>query len=1142
MADALPTTVPPRKRRFFRTLFRATLALLVLLAALTWFAPAIIARTDLLNVVLAKAGADLNGTVTADGASLSWFGPVDLRGVRVTDADGHAVLSADSVASSRTLYELVADRGDLGTFTVANPTIEVTVAGGTTNVETLIAKYLADATPAKPDRTPVKVELTNGTVVLRDSATKTETALDGVSVSLAMPKSRAEAIALTASAETRAAAAPGTLRAEASFLTGGTVKLVAADFAVGHLAPLLRRFDATTSAAGSLTADVTATWKTEEGKPPALTVDGTASATGVRLAAAWLGPDTLALESISAPCKLSYANGVLVVEKSNIACDVGTVEFAGTLDPTADPEALANQSGLHLKARLDVAKLAALMPKLLRVKAGTEIRSGTVAVDIASAAGKDGPKWTGTVTASKLEATANGQPVVWESPLAVAFTGRLRADKTPHFDKLEIRSDFLNVNARGELEAFDVAARADLGTLAAKLGEFADLGHWKLNGAATVQVNAARQPAGGFTVKGSATCEKLLVADGTTLDLREPNVFVNYSAAAEREKDGRIRLDTADVGVTAGTDKLAVNLLKPVADARALSSGEASVTLVGDLARWQSRLGRLIGLPPDWTLGGNGTVTGTVRFDTAAYTVAPLALDLTDAVFRMPKVLDLNENRLIAKTEELRYDRATKVVSFTATEITSATVGATVPKLQLLPLAGGGYGLTGSAKVDVRLERLQRALLVRSPDGTDALSGLASGTVFLDASAADRYGFTTDLTVANFAFGPPAKPTWAEPTLKLKADGAFDTAADALTLKTARVERDGLAVDAAGSLSKLSTLALANMAGTITYDLAKVEPTLKEYLGKTAQVTGTGTKPFKLTGELGGDLAKLGGEATVGWQSVKAYGFDVGAAEMGATLKDGTVYMSPVEATFGGGKVKLAPGMSLRTGDRFLNFAKGKVIDTAKLTPAACADAIGYALPAIANSAQADGTFSFDLDDSRIPFAAPSAGTVRGRLTVHQANVSPGPMVSQVLQLIGVKNATVTLARDNVVPVEFKDGRVHHRDFTMTVDGVVIKTAGSVGVDGTVKMDVEVPLNGKLAALLPNNPRLREALSKQSLHIPVGGTLARPALDANAYQNQLAKLIRDATKDAATGVVDDLLKKGANDFLKKGLDGLLPKK
>ncbi len=1135
MADAVTPAVPPRKRGFFRKMLRFALVLLVLLLPLAWFAPAIVANTGLLNTVLAKVGADLNGTVTADGATLSWFGPVDLRRVTIADADGNAVLVAESVSSSRTLLQLISDRGDLGTFTVANPTVEVTVANGSTNIETLIQKYLADTTPAKPDRTPVGVELTGGTVVLREPAANTSHTLTGVELAVAVPKSRAEAITLTVAA----GASDGNLGVRAEFRNGGTVNLTAARFPVGTLAPLLHRFDPTTTAEGQLTADVALSWQTVDGQSPTVGVDGTASALGVRLAGAWLGADTLALDSISAPCTLRYAGGVLAVEKSKLECDVGTVEFAGTLDTNADPEALANQAGLSLKASVDLATLAARMPKLLHIKAGTEIRSGTVSVEVASAAGKDGPSWTGTVATSKLTAVTDGKPVVWESPLAVTFAGRLRADNMPHFDSLEIRSDFLNANARGELEAFDVAVRADLGTLAAKLGEFADLGGWKLGGDATVRATAAKQPGGGFTVKGSTTCNDLVLADGGALNLNEPTVNVTYSAAAERTTDGRIRLDSADVGVTAGADKLAVNLLQPIPDARAWTSGEASVTLVGDLGRWQSRIGRLIHFPARWTLGGSGTVTGTARFDPTAYSVSPLALNLTDAVFRIPGALDLNERRLFGKTQ-LRYDRASGVVAFTSSELTSNTLGATAPTIEVLPLPGGEYGVTGRVAIQTNLDRLQDTLLLQSKDGSDAVRGLAVGPVTFDVGSAVRVGFTADLTVTNFSVGPPAKPRWTEPTLTVKADGLFDLAADAVTFRSAQVGRDGLAVDAKGGIGKLSSTVALNLDGTLTYDLAKVEPTLKEYLGKTASVTGKGTKPFQLTGELAGGkdggLEHLGGNVTVAWRQAQAYGFDMGAAELGATLKDGIVYMTPVEATFGGGQVRVTPGVSLRgtAKDRFLNFAKGKIIDTAKLTPAACADAIGYALPAIANAAQADGTFSFDLDDSRIPFAAPSAGTVVGRLTVHQANVSPGPIVTQVLQAVGVKNTTVTLTNDNVVPIEFKNGRVHHRDFTMTVDGVTLKTAGSVGVDGTVKMDVEVPLSGKLAGLiLPNNPRLRDALGKQSIHIPVTGTLTRPALDPNAFRGQLANLIRSASKDAATGAVEDIIKKGLNDLFKK---------
>lgn len=1139
MADALPAATPAPPRRRLRKLLRVGLVVFVLLAVLVWFAPAIIARTALLNVILAKAGADLNGTVTAEGASLSWFGPVDLHGVKVTDVDGNPVLTAASVSTSRTLFQLLTDRSDLGTFTINEPKLDVTVAGGTTNVETVIRKYLDDDTPAKPNRTPVKVELSGGIVVLREPAANVEHSLTGLEVTLAVPKSCAEAVTLTASA----VGGDGKLGLSAEFLHGGAVKFTATEFPVGHLAALVHRFDPNTTASGKLTATLDTTWKTEDGKPLSLSVDGTAAATGVRLAGSWLGPDVLALESVSAPCKLTYANGVLAVEKSKLDCDVGTFEFVGTLDPSVDPEKLADQAGLRLKANLDLAKLATLVPRSLRLKPGTAIRTGTVAVAVSSTAGKDGPTWSGKVVASKLEGTRDGQPLVWESPLSATFAGRLRADKTPHFDTLEIRSDFLNVNARGEPEAFEVAARVDLGALGAKLTEFADVGKLKLNGDAVVRATATKMPAGGFKVEGTATCDELVVSDGAGFDLREPKIAVTYAATAERGKDGRVRLDAADVGVVAGADRLGAKLLKPVADVRAMSSGEASVSLVGDLARWQTRLGRLIGLPADYTLGGTGTVAGTVGFDDAAYSVAPLSANLTDAVFRMTGVLHLSERQLVVKSESLRFDRKTKAVTFNGSEVTCETIRASVPKLELARQPGGGYGATGTARVhQAQLEPLQRSLLLRSKDGSDAVRGVAVGNVTLDAMG-DRYGFTADLNVTDFALGPPQNPTWAEPRVSVKADGAFDVPADTLTLKSAHLARDGLAADVSGRIARLSTVAAAELSGTLTSDLSKVEPTLKEYMGKTAQVRGTSTKPIKLIGDLNGaDVTKLAGEVTVGWQSIKAYGFDVGPGELGGTLKEGIVYMSSVEATFGGGKVKVTPAASLRPGERFLNFGKGKVIDTAKLTPAACADAIGYALPAIANAAQADGTFSFDLDDSRIPFASPSSGVVAGRLTVHRANVSPGPVVSQILQVVGINNATVTLSQNNVVPVEFKNGRVYHRDFTMTVDGVVIKTSGSVGVDGTLRMEVDLPLSGKVAGLLPNNQRLREALAKQSLRIPVGGTLARPALDVNAYQNQLAKLIRDAAKDTAAGAVDDLLKKGADDLLKKGLGGFLPKK
>ena len=67
-----PPAVPRKRRRFLRTAF----VLLVLLLALVWFAPAIIARTTLRDKIVGMALKDFNGTVQSGGASMGWLSTV----------------------------------------------------------------------------------------------------------------------------------------------------------------------------------------------------------------------------------------------------------------------------------------------------------------------------------------------------------------------------------------------------------------------------------------------------------------------------------------------------------------------------------------------------------------------------------------------------------------------------------------------------------------------------------------------------------------------------------------------------------------------------------------------------------------------------------------------------------------------------------------------------------------------------------------------------------------------------------------------------------------------------------------------------------------------------------------------------------
>ena len=112
------------------------------------------------------------------------------------------------------------------------------------------------------------------------------------------------------------------------------------------------------------------------------------------------------------------------------------------------------------------------------------------------------------------------------------------------------------------------------------------------------------------------------------------------------------------------------------------------------------------------------------------------------------------------------------------------------------------------------------------------------------------------------------------------------------------------------------------------------------------------------------------------------------------------------------------------------------------------------------------------------------------------------------------------------MPVRLENGRVHHEKFAIVVGQSEIYSTGSVGLDKSLAIVLDMPIPPKLLdQYLGNNPRLREALGKQRVSVPVGGTMARPAIDTAKLNASVVGLVRNAGKDAATGAAADAVKK-----------------
>ncbi|HEX4613327.1 MAG TPA: DUF748 domain-containing protein [Urbifossiella sp.] len=932
---------------------------------------------------------------------------------------------------------------------------------------------------------------------------------------------------------------PGRLDAEAVLADRGTAKLRATGFPLAALAPVLRRLDPGASLSGTLTADVTAGWE-ESGK--AARVEGKAGVRDLDVAGPWLKGDRLRLAAADLPIKAEIRGHAVRVEKADLTCDVGHISVAGAVDPSDPPERLLDRPGVKIEADIDLARLAALVPNLLRVREGTAVREGKLGLSLVSVAGKDGTTWNGAARTSALKAERDGKAVEWPEPLSVEFSARAPAGHPPVFDKLLCKSDFIAVNAQGSSESVRAAANVYLDRLTTRLGEFVDLGGVTLSGEASAWVVASRTPAGVAKADAGAELKNFVFARPGVRGLSEPRLTLKASAAGVWPKDGPVRLDTASIEVVAGADEFDARVMESVPAVRAAAGGKVAVHLVGDLGRWVDRARGFVSVPPEYQFGGTINASGTLTLEPLAVTGDRLAVAVTNARFRGAG-LDLNEPTLTA-AGPMNFNRKTGELVFTPVAITSPTLIARDARFVFEFPAAGPMAISGAGTAEGDLNRLASTLQLQTEvDGPGSLHGKGVGPVrFRWQGDTTTFGGTLDVT--DFAAGPKARPAVRDPQLKLDLDGRYDQSAERLTLTTGHVQRPGLAVEGKGTWSKFDTTQDVDLSGTLTYDLAVLSPELRNAVGGGFQATGKGSRPFALRGSLNppgaaGSLAGLAANGAAAWEGVRAFGFEMGPAELTARVANGVGAISPVSATFGGGRVNLQPTVKLGPGPGELSFAKGRIVDKAKMTPAVCAGAIGYALPVVANAAQAEGEVSFDLDDNRIPLADFTGAALRGKVQVHRAAVSAGPVVSEVMKLIGEPAPRVVLANEMAVPVRVEAGRVYHENLALTVNGYSIKTSGSVGFDGTLALVADVPIPGTFPGL-KNNPTLKTALDGKAVKVPIGGTMTHPAVDHGAFSAAVAAVARDAAKNAVQGAGRDLLHRELNQLFPGGTPGVMP--
>ena len=417
------------------------------------------------------------------------------------------------------------------------------------------------------------------------------------------------------------------------------------------------------------------------------------------------------------------------------------------------------------------------------------------------------------------------------------------------------------------------------------------------------------------------------------------------------------------------------------------------------------------------------------------------------------------------------------------------------------------------------LERLQPWIIAATGSTGLRLAGRLSGTAQVQQTEG-QIVCKAENEVQGLVVTAPSGESFQEPQVHCGVQCSYQIADNLLKIDRCELTSGVAGVRAGGQIA-LGSPGDVQLSGDVSYQWDKLNLLMQPYWGPSIQFYGAGTSPIAYRGPFSPAQSEAG--AAMQFSGANVYGFQVGPGELKIHLAHGVLQADPLEVTCNQGRVILQPELRMDRQPMEFRLSAGTLASRIQLDQAACRSALKYVVPVFASATQSEGRFSIELDACRVPIGDWNRAEIAGRMVVHSATVSPGPLVQQLASLSAASPSLVRIPPESVIQFRMTGGRIYHQGLTLEFPELTVRTYGSVGLDDSLKLMIEtsVPL-----AWLPSNA-VTDAIKKQKMQIPMGGTLKSPRLDLA----ELARVKNHVLGTLARGVLQSELGNQLNRLL-----------
>lgn len=1141
-------------RRWLRRLGFTFAALIVLLLILVAALPMIASTPSAVQYGLSIANGGIRGRIDLQRLSLSWFGPTEIDGVRITDGESREVLSVSRVRYAGGLWGLALAPLDLGRIEVDSPQVVLYVSeknevslrdAFAARSPTGSAPRPADGPGAASDRGGGALPEVRGSVAVRNGSVKVIRA-DGATVSV---KDLTGDVALDTLDQINGKLS--LVLAEGGKLSGewdirqlvsgnridpaaatGTIRLVT-DEAV-QLAPLAAV--AGSSAGLDGTARLSVEMKMEGGALSGEVRGGVKGLQTRERAASEASPIDAELVSSLALTKEK------LTARTNVSSQAGTatadLSYArGGPTPSVDDVLSAVLTGksvalpelsLDATAKIDLAALGRAVPGLLNIREGQRITAGSLEVSKLSVRGGATPAAGGSIELKGLAAEGTGGSVQIE-PVTLAFDAGLKPGQGLEVALARLTASFANVSASGTAANLQSQFQCDLSRLQRDLGQIFELGSFTIAGNLSGTLEAARPNDSQVNLTLAANVEGARFVSGDTqFELARGTVQHKGRVALDQQRVTRIEAESlaADLNGEVSLDgkgwydvpkqafRADVNVkqadLKFLA-ARAAGLGATELARYGGAIELSGSLAQGGGGAP---LVSNGTLTAQgLTVDGKPLSEAPARLDWTGV------------------------EIATASLGLKVASAKLASALASLDARNVSWRSGEKLTLAGDVQANADLAPLMRAAgAVARMEKPPAVGGKLNWSTSV-AAAEGIIALTGQALIDQFEVGAGDKVV-RERNVQLAYDGKLDPDAKKLTITKCDLASAPLTAGVTGTIDRFDGECVLALSGRYDAAWEPLMALLYEFAPATAElvvVSGKSASAFELRGPAsaaGAQPAFRGLQAgvDVSWQAARVVGVEMGAAKLSPALKDGELSLPPTRIAAADGAVNLGGAVDFRPADPTLRIPGSlALLDKVPITPILGSQLLSRINPIFLRMVQVEGRVSLAVADVAFPFgdSMKTASNGRGTLDLSTLKVQPDALMTELLALGGMSHTETYTVKGGTTALTVKEGRIHYDDFTLLFPNEFdLKFRGSVGLDETLDLIVSIPIREQLLAKLGVRGPTAEyvkMLAGSRIDIPLVGTREQPRLDFGKVDTKklLQGLIRPGEPEKA---VEDLLR------------------